>query len=275
MKIHPPVAQGPERLVQGEIAILLIAQHWMSGMRQMHPDLMGPARLDHRDDECRPVWRTRQFKMQQARHTGDRLPALLAHANTAIAIRRRQALKRRADGARSQGPAAGDDCEVGLSSRALAKLLLQAHKCRATGGDHEHTARFTVKPMDEFKEPCLGALAPQRLDRTQADAASSVDCESRRLVDHQERIVLVQDRQIRSACRRTAHCSVLRAHTADRRQPHPVALAQAQLGRSPPAIDSHLSAADQLIHMGAWNAPAVSRDKIIQSLALVLTINLD
>src|SRR6185295_13833415 len=101
--------------------------------------------------------------------------------------------------------------------------------------------RIPVQPVYELEKLRLRAGGTQLFDQTVGDAAAAVDGQTRRLVDSDQCVVLVQDRRIDRARQRPAANSIRRGGSY-RRNAELVASCEPRVGLHPLAVDPNLAA---------------------------------
>jgi hypothetical protein len=130
-------------------------------------------------------------------------------------------------------------------------------------GDDKNTRSLPVDPMDQLEQSCLGSGSPKLLDHPEAHPAAAVHRNACRLVDHQQCIVLEQDRELLARDRRDR---IGRCHP-DRRDPDHIAKHKSAFGADTGAVDPDLAAADNPVDPTLRDALEQADQKIVESLA--------
>src|SRR5450755_3124619 len=90
-------------------------------------------------------------------------------------------------------PVALDESEIALLKLSLAQQCMHCAQSTRLARNDETTARVAVEPMHELQ----GVLRPQRtqdLDDAEAQATAAVNRDSRGLVDHEQALILDDNR---------------------------------------------------------------------------------
>jgi hypothetical protein len=101
-----------------------------------------------------------------------------------------------------------------------------------------------------------------------------VDSESRRLVDDQEPLVLVQHLLEECGCGASRGCGAGLAQT-HRRNPDLVARLEAIIGAYPPAIDAHLAAPQKPVNAPPRHAGQFPVQEVVNALPVTVRIDAD
>ncbi len=117
-------------------------------------------------------------------------------------------------------------------------------------------------------EGLLRPQRPQRLDDAEADAAATVHRNARRLVEHQQPLVLVHDGAPELLAERRSRARRLpgRGH-AHRRDTDAVPELHAQLRVGTATVDAHLALADEAKQPAARHSRQLALQTIVQALA--------
>src|SRR5271155_5602220 len=130
-----------------------------------------------------------------AEHRACGLSALVLDPDPTFALPGYELGQRQLDPAHGVAPATLDEHQIALVGTALAQGRVQRHQRRALLGHEQHARGVAVEAVHQFEEPGLWALRTQLLDQAEANAAAAVYREPGRLVDGDERFVLVEDRE--------------------------------------------------------------------------------
>src|SRR6185437_11113918 len=120
----------------------------------------------------------------------------------------------------------------------------------------------------------------QGLDDPEGQATAAVHGDARRLVEHQQPFITMQDARFHAAHERGRDPTARPGRSAsrlqaNRRYAHAIAGAEALLGTVPAAVDAHLSAPDQAEQAAARHARQQPTEHLVQPLALLLGADLD
>src|SRR6187551_2100706 len=189
---------GPESGAVGGVP-----QDWMPQMRQMHADLMGASGLQGAGEQAgdRGPGAGRGETFEHLPMGDGRTPVA---ADRLLVARLRVAAEWSVDGAFRLSGCAPDDCDIAAPERAFAFLgkLLRQCAVRLVGLRYNHEAgRVLVQavnnswPLDPANaRQAIAAMRNQRIDqRTARVAGGGVDDQIFRFVDHDDRVVLVND----------------------------------------------------------------------------------
>ena len=160
-------------------------------------------------------------------------------------------------------PAAFDDRNVILADLPVPQHAVQLHQGTALLAHHEQSRGVTVQAMRKFEELGLGALRAQGLDHPEADPAAAVHRHPGRLVDHDQGVVFENDRQ----GQRPRWRPRLGGRHPDGGHPDLVAVHEAVIRLDSPAVDPHLPAAQDPVHVAFGHALEVTDQEIVDSLA--------
>ena len=182
--------------------------------------------------------------------------------------------------------------EVLLAHLSLAELSVKLHQCGASTREKNQTRGFPVKPVDQFEKSgctpgngccCIALNLTQSLDQSESDAASTMDSQTRRLVDGQE-ISIVEYRLDRVgngsgefgggptlAC--TGHAGWPVCGHAHRRDAQAVLGFEAVVACSPPPIDPNLSGAQHFVNTGLGHPAKTREQEIVDPLSSMIFRN--
>ncbi len=245
-----------ERAVELEVAVLVIAQDGMTGVRQVHADLVRAPGQQAQLEQAEVVAR------RQGPRPGDRLLAVRAHAHPAFAARGDMLVQRLAQFPRAAPPSPRHHRDVGLFHLPFAQHPVQLEQRAALLRDDQQPRGVPVQPMRELEELGLGPRRAQGLDRAVAEAAAAVNGDAGGLVDDQQRRVLVHHRQLEGA-RRGAGSP---GGQPERRHPDPVARPQAVFGPDAPAVDPHLAAAQHPVDVALGHPFQAPQQEVVDAL---------
>jgi hypothetical protein len=246
---HPLLSQP---VVQVEVAVLVVAEQRMAGVRQVHADLVRAAGKQ-------PYFQETELRRAfQGLHLGGGGHAACLHAHAALALRIDILMERVA-----QRPAvhlARGERQVDLLDLAVAQHAMQLDQRAAFLGDDQQPRGVPVEPVGELQDLGLRAAGAQSLDHAEAHAAAAVHRHAGGLVDHQHGGVFVGDRKfgrLRPA---------LPLGDADRRHPDPVAGLQAVLGLDPAAVDADFAAAQDTVDVAFRHALQAAQEEVVDPL---------
>jgi hypothetical protein len=123
--------------------------------------------------------------------------------------------------------------------------------------------------MRQFEKTRLRPLPPQRLDDPEALAAATMHGDAGRLVDHQQALVLIDDRQVHLEFG-AGHHLLFAAGDAQRRNAQQVAALQAIRDVRPAAIDPHLAAADDAVDVALGHPLAQLQQQVVEALPVLV-----
>jgi len=278
MKKEPLQAQGLSRLQGSRIGVLWISQNGMAPRLEMNANLVGASgerlALQKRDGLL-----TGSAHPQQANAGGTDL-ALRIGPNPTLAVGRQgleegrlnQLAARLPPGSHHQG-------KVALAHPPLPQQSVQMEQRPALGGEHEQPRGLPIQPMGQLQ---IGVRAggTKRLHQPQIDPTASMDGQSRRLIHHQQPIMLVDHRQL--------ECNAIGLGLPGQNRPlrlllwggHPhgrnsngLAEDQARIGLNPPPVDPHLARADHAIDPGFGDPFEDPQQKVIHTLAIPPRVN--
>ena len=152
---------------------------------------------------------------------------------------------------------------------AFAEHVVQRDERRAFLADQEQPRGLTIQTMREFEKTCLRPLSAQRLDHPEADPAAAMHGKPRRFIDHQQRLVLMNNRQC-GLDFGSGDDAFLPLGDADRRNPQHITNLQTAGDLGALAIHPHLAAAHNAVNMAFRHALAASEQVIIQTLPLLI-----
>ena len=123
-----------------------------------------------------------------------------------------------------------------------------------------------VQPVGELEELRLRPRRAQRLDDPEAHPAAAVDRDAGRLVDHQERVVFVDDRAKSSGLGPCARSCLRQTRTGGMRTRSPDL--QPVVGLHPPAVDPHFAAAQHPVDVAFRHAFQLAQEEVVDALGL-------
>jgi hypothetical protein len=255
--------------IEGKVTILFVTDDRMTEMREMDANLVrAPG----------PQFCLEQAETLPARQQAEdrvRRPAFLGHAHAPFARNQQVLQQRQANMAQRLHPASGNQHQVTLvghppraAGGTSAKHLVQGEQARTLLADQEDPRGLAIKPVRQFEESRLRPLLPQRLDDTEALAAATMNGDTGGLVDHQQGLVLIDDRQVQSAFGRHHH--LFGAADAQRRNAQQVAALQAMRDFDAATIDPHLAAADNAVNVALWHPLAELQQQVVNPLAVLV-----
>ena len=216
---HPVEAQrrgtstaARERAVEGEVAVLRIADDRVAGVGEMDADLVRAAGLEGDVEQAEVAEPARDPNQ------ADRAPAArifgVDGAHVAAAVGGHVLAQRDVDHLERRRPVADDQRRIALGDGpprlARAQVVLQRDQRRPRLGDEEQTRGLLVEAVDELEELARPG-APHLLDHAEALAAAAVDGDAGRLVDADDRFVLVDDGELARRRLPGARCGRRRA----------------------------------------------------------------
>src|SRR5437763_828922 len=224
--------------VEREVAVLVIAEHGMPGMRQVDPNLV-------RAPGQQPYFQQAELGAPLAHpdlRARGHAPFLYAHAPFAaggyIFVQRLGKLER------PRSRRAFDDRRIDLFHLAFAELAVHLGQGAALLAHDKQARRVPVEPVSELEQLRLRPRGAQRFNDAVADAAPPVDRDAGRLVDDEQRRVLVHDRKLGRPG------SFYSRRDAYRRHAHAVADLQPVSRSDTAAIHPYFAAAEHAIDMG-------------------------
>ena len=147
---------------------------------------------------CGPVWIATSIRVARSRKCccgdehGDGDLALGVHAHDALAALAGIRQHRSVDRLAAEAPATGDQRRVVLLDLALPQQRVQHAQRRPRPGHQQAAAGVAIEAVRELER--LGrAQRAQCLDGAECEARSAVHREPRRLVQHQDPLILVHD----------------------------------------------------------------------------------
>ncbi len=187
------------------------------------------------------------------------------HPNTPLSIGQQVFVQRLVQHLQPGWPTPPDQSQIGLAGFALAKLILQRLQGTFLFGDQQKTAGFAIQPMNQFKETGVRARSAQLLNHPEADTAAPMHGHTRRLVQRQKRIVLMDNRKItpRHRKRRLLSCTFGQPDGGNAQHIsslHPVVC------RNPALVAPHLPRTDDPIDVGLGNTLELPEQVVVQPL---------
>ena len=187
--------------IEREVAVLGIASDGVAGIGEMDTDLVRASGLQGHVEQAEAGEPLRHA------HQRDRAPAALVvvadDPDMATAVAQQILAQGDIDDLQPLGPGAGDERRIGLADRPLrqsrAQVVLQRHQRRPGLGEEQQPRGLLVEPMDQLEKHARARPA-QLLDHAEAFAAAAVDGDARGLVDAEQRLVFVDDRELASRC---------------------------------------------------------------------------
>src|SRR5690606_25067899 len=157
-----------ERAVELEVAVLLVADHRMARMGEVHADLMGPPREEAKLEQAEG------FARPEEAHLGPGgLPAGMdRHAPLPRAGH--VLVQRRFDKGAPAGPPSLHYGEIALVDFPLTQHAVELGERAALPGEDEEARGIAVEPVRKLEKALLRALGAQRLDDAMADTAAAV-----------------------------------------------------------------------------------------------------
>ena len=177
--------------------------------------------------------------------------SLRIHGNPALTLARQVARKRRAHMLAIIDPVAPHQRKVPLIDQAVAHLSMQAQQPTPALGQQQDARGLAIEPVRQFKKDLMRPRRAHPLDQAEIDATAAVHGQPRRLVDCQHMLVLEQHRRYLAPRWRRPHrycCQPKRRH------PYPVPHRKSLVDGGATAIDPHLAAANDPVHMALGNA---------------------
>lgn len=93
-------------------------------------------------------------------------------------------------------PTPPDQSQIGFPGFALTELILQRLESTFFLGNQQKTAGFAIQPMDQFEETGVRSRSAQLFDHPETDPAAPMHGHTRRFVQCQKGVVLMNDRKI-------------------------------------------------------------------------------
>jgi hypothetical protein len=182
--------------------------------------------------------------------------------------------ERHVDLGRPFGPRPLDERQVALVDLPLAQQRVQHAQGAATLGEQQAARGVAIEPVSQLEVLALGPQEAQRLDAPEADAATAMNGEPGRLVEHQQPRVLIDDalgepfQTVRRGERLGGGAD------PDRRHANLVAGLQPVARIGAPRVDAHLPGADEPIDMAAGNALQLAEQIVVEPLPRPLRVDL-
>src|SRR5574337_1245729 len=149
------------------------------------------------------------------------------------------------------------------AARAGAPLRLQAGQRAAPFGEQQDARGLLVQPVHEFEEARARPRAAQLLDDAERHPRPAVHRDAGGLVDREQVIVLVHERELARRHRRR----LVAQRQPQRRQPHLVTRREPGVGAGAAAIDPHLASADHAVDMALGHPLELAPQEVVQPLA--------
>ena len=201
--------------------------------------------------------------------------AALVDEHPALAVGHGFPLQGQLDPADSRVPAPVHDGFVGLDHVAALQLALQLEQGLAVKGEQQAAAGIPVQPVHQL-DLAVRTQDAQGVDGPETQTRARVHRQPRRLVEHQQVRVLVEnasgklvEQALRDRGRRR------RLLEAKRRNAQQVALAQAVLGLDPLLVDPYLALANDPVEPALRQVLQGFRQVVVESLPRLLRADLD
>ena len=265
MKEHPRQTLLRERLVPGEVAVLVVAGEREAEVRQVDADLVRAAGAELGLEQ-----RQRRLVVAEDPLPVERGHGLAAHrvvdAHPALALAGRELVQGESHDALLVPPAAAHEHEVALVDLPLAQRGVQRGQRRTGLGDQQQPRGVAVQAVDELQEAGGGTRGPQAFDQAVGDAAAAVHREARRLVHRQHRLVLEHDRQrlCRAGRRRR---TTLGRRGPDGRDAHRVSQDEACVGADAPAVHPDFPGAQDAVQVALRHTLEDAGEEVVDALA--------
>ncbi len=270
---HPLQPLLGELLVPREIAVLVVAGERKSEMREMDADLMrAPGfELGFEERERRVVRRPRRHATKD--RARDTPVAVDAHAPLAVTGDPR--LQRQLHAAQRIAPFAAHEHEVALVDLPVAQLRMKRSQRSALLRDQQHARRVAVETVDELEKRRVRARVAQPLDHPEGNAAAAVHGEPGRLVERDQRVVLVEDRRNGERPRERPRPPRLRRGRPDRRNAQFIPAREPSVRPDATPIEPDLAAAQNPVNVAFRDAFQQFLQKIVDSLAVAVLSDYD
>ena len=248
------------------VAILVVTQQRMAGEGRMDADLMRPPGRDvhlHQGGE-----RTEKLHRLEYAH---RVLAGGGDPHMSLAVLTVVGRERRIDALCSQLPAAGNQSQISLVHAAVANQGMQRGQSAAIACYQQTAAGIAVEAVHQLQRFARPGRA-QGFDDAKTHAAAAVYRDAGGLVDHQQMLVLINDRpfdQFQQAARGLPRADAplfIDGVDAYGGQAHFVALLNAVFRIDALAVDAHFALAQQTVDPAAGHRLEVPHEKIVDPL---------
>ncbi len=134
-------------------------------------------------------------------------------------------------------------------------------------GDHQQTGCIAIEAVHQLELLGIRAQLAERFDHAEAQAAAAMHGDTCRLVEHDKRLVFVDDRRFETLQKRLRdrHRLVALRH-AHRRNAHDIACLQLVLRLDPPLVHTHFAFAQNAVNQGFGHTLEISDQKVIDAL---------
>ena len=178
--------------------------------------------------------------------------AIVIHRHTPFTVGQQMFLQRRLDRAFRVAPVAAPQRKVNLLPMPFAKLLVQRHQRRALFGEHQHAGGIAVEPVHQFEKFCVRPCRAQLFNRAEANAAATMHRQPGRLVNNQQRRVLIQNIKLHAHAKFWGIRRRLLSKP-DRRHPHPVTALNTISGPNTTLIHPHFTTTQNPVDVARGN----------------------
>ena len=152
---------------------------------------------------------------------------------------------------------------------------MQASQDAPSLGEEYATGSVAVDAMSELETSNIRTEHPQGFDECDPDTASPMDGEPGRLVDHEKRIVFVQDRRLERFRERGTDARCLRRRKrVDRGQTNLVTDRETVAGFYPAPADPNFTPAQHAVDATPGNTAQLSQQKIVDALPRIVLSDL-
>lgn len=244
-----------KRLIQGEVAILVITYDRISAGCKMDANLVSPASLQFCFKQC--IVTVTPHKVE---YSVRRLPVRL-DANAPLPIRCRVFKQWQFDMLPRVLPFPMHKSKVAFVQFTFANLFMEAGQGGALLGQEQHTGSFAVQAMHKFQEFGLRPGCPQLLDHAITDAGSAMHRHPCRLVDYEEMRVFQQNPEFG-----TGNGLICLFSNAYRRDADDIPLLEAVSLVDPSFVDPHLAGPQYAVDMAFRYAFTDAQKEIIDAL---------
>lgn len=149
---------------------------------------------------------------------------------------------------------------------------MQGKQRRSLLADQQDSRSLAVKTMREFQKARLRPLPTQGFDDPEALAAAAVHRDAGRLVDDQQTVILVKDRQVHVELG-AGDDLLLTPGDAQRRNAQHIASLQTIRDFRTPTIHAHLAAAHDAVNVAFGHALALLEQQIVEPLPMLVLGN--